>query len=79
MPETKTQKDPRTISHEDALNLIRSMVKQHGTQTAAARELGITAVYMSDILAGKSAISDNVARKLGYRRVIVFEKAGEHE
>lgn len=71
---TKTATTPRTISHDDALNLIRDIVKRNGTQFAAAKELDISPMYLSDILKGKSAISDTIARKLGYRRVIMFEQ-----
>ncbi len=75
MPDTDKKK-PNTISHEDALNLIREIVKRQGTQLKAAKELDISPMYLSDILNGKSSISDNVARRLGYRRVLVFEKEG---
>lgn len=74
MPE---KKNPNVISHEDALNLIRAIVKSKGSQFAAAKHLDISPMYLSDILRGKSDISDNVARKLGYRRVMVFEKDKE--
>ena len=75
MPDTNKKK-PTTISHEEALELIRQIVKRKGTQLEAAKELDISSMYLSDILKGKSAISDNVARRLGYRRVLVFEKEG---
>ena len=65
-----------TITHDKALELIRSIVKEEGTQFAAAKRLDVSPMYLSDILNGKRAISDNVARRLppnGYRRVIFFQ------
>jgi hypothetical protein len=32
---------------------------------------------MADILSGRKAISDAVAKKLGYRRVVMFTNNGE--
>jgi plasmid maintenance system antidote protein VapI len=65
-----------TIKHDEAIELIRGMVKKNGSQFAAAKALDISPAYLGDILAGKRSISDNIARKLGYRRVVVFVKEG---
>jgi plasmid maintenance system antidote protein VapI len=66
----------KTIQHEEAVRLLRELVKKNGSQTAAARNLDISQAYLADILAGKRLVSDNVARKLGYKRVIIFVKEG---
>lgn len=63
-----------TITHEKAIELIRQKVKAHGSQIKTAKELDIAPAYLSDILNGRRDVSDSVARKLGYRRVIFFEK-----
>ena len=63
-----------TISHENAMDKIRAIVREAGSQVEAAKRLDISPMYLSDILAGKRGISDNVAAKLGYKRVVVFEK-----
>lgn len=65
------------ITHEKAIELIRAIVKDKGSQFAAAKFLDISPSYIGDILANKAAISDNVARKLGYRRVLAYEKIAE--
>ena len=64
----------KTIQSEEAIKALREMVKKSGSQTAVARELDISQAYLADILAGKRDVSKNVARKLGYKRVIVFVK-----
>lgn len=66
-----------TITYEKAMELIRGIVKETGSQSKAAKRLDISAQYLGDVLAGKRAISDQLARRLpptGYRRVIFFEK-----
>lgn len=65
-----------TITYAKAMELIRGIVKEEGSQKAAAQRLDISVSFLSDILNGKRAISDNVAGRLpprGYRRVIFFE------
>jgi len=61
------------ISNEKALELLRQIIKQEGSQLAAARKLDVSPAYLSDILNGNRSISDQVARKLGYRRVVFYE------
>lgn len=66
----------KTITHTDAVGLIRKVVQEHGSNVNAAKVLDISPAYLGEILKGTRAISDNVARKLGYRRVIAYEKTG---
>ena len=66
-----------TITQEKALNIIREMVASEGTQVAVAKKLDISPAYLTDILMGIRPISDNVARKLGYKRVTVYETLKE--
>ena len=62
------------ISKEKALELIKDMVKEKGSQVAAAKELNISPAYLADILNGNRSISESVAQKLGYRRVVVYQE-----
>lgn len=68
-----------TITHEKAIELIRHIIREHGSQSAVAKSLNISPAYLSDILNGKRAISEEVAKRLGYRRVVFFEKILESE
>jgi hypothetical protein len=66
-----------TITYDKAMELIRGIVKEEGSQLAAAKRLDISPQFLGDILAGKRDISDRVAGRLpphGYRRVIFFER-----
>ncbi len=66
-----------TITYDKALEIIRGLIKESGSQVIAAQRLNISVQYLNDILKGRRAISDNVAHQLpphGYRRVIFFER-----
>jgi hypothetical protein len=61
------------ITHEQALDLIRKLVETEKSQTKAAAKLDISAGYLSEIITEGKPISDAVARKLGYTRVIMYK------
>lgn len=61
------------ITHEEAVQILRDIVGKEGTQLAAAKRLDTSPQFLSDILLGRRAIPDSLARKIGYRRVISFE------
>lgn len=62
------------ITPDDAIELIEDLITELGTRSKAADALGISPQYLSDIMSGARAISDNVARKLGYSKVVYYEK-----
>jgi plasmid maintenance system antidote protein VapI len=67
------------ISNTEILSIIRQMVDKWGSQKKVADHLGISNAYMSDILAGNRDVSDTVARKLGYKRVVKYAPDGNLE
>lgn len=64
----------KTISREEAIKIISAMVRAKGSQVKAAKELDISPAYLGDIIGGRRMISDSVARKLGYKRVVLYVK-----
>lgn len=48
--------------------VLRAFVAQRPSQAAAAADLGVSAPYLSDILAGKRDFSDRVLKAIGLRR-----------
>lgn len=58
-------------------NLLRGELRQAcveaGSQRAWALRHGFSSPYVSDVLSGRREISDNLARALGYRRVVSWE------
>lgn len=44
------------------------------TRQGLAKQMGISAPYLTDLLKGRRAINDRIAAMLGYRRIVLFEK-----
>lgn len=66
------------ITVDEARELLSQMVDEKGSQSAVAKWLGVSDAYLSDILNGNRGVSDDIARKLGYRKVVVYvREAGE--
>jgi plasmid maintenance system antidote protein VapI len=65
-------KQREEITHDEILSIIKEMVGKWGTQKELADHLEISNAYMSDILNEKQAVSDKVARKLGYKRIVKY-------
>jgi plasmid maintenance system antidote protein VapI len=69
-------KPKEEITQEEILDIIKQMAKKWDTQKELAEQLGISNAYMSDILAGIRPVSDGVARRLGYRRIVKYTREG---
>jgi plasmid maintenance system antidote protein VapI len=65
-------KPKEEITQAEILSIIKEMVGKWGTQKELADHLGISNAYLNDIIHGKQAVSNKVAQKLGYKRVIKF-------
>jgi plasmid maintenance system antidote protein VapI len=60
------------ITHDEILKIIKEMKVKWGSQKELADQLGISSAYLSDILHDKKVVSDMVARKLGYTRIVKY-------
>jgi plasmid maintenance system antidote protein VapI len=58
----------------DLLGRLRVRLDEPGGKLALARELAITPFHLSGILRGRWPISDEIAEKLGYRKVVRYER-----
>lgn len=56
---------------DEPLTALKTLVKREGSQKDAARTLGISQAYLSDILNQRRDFSDRLLRLLGFRRMIV--------
>jgi DNA-binding transcriptional regulator YdaS (Cro superfamily) len=50
---------------------LRALIVAHGSQRAAAKALGISEVYLSDLKHGRRPMSAKVLAKLGLQRIVV--------
>lgn len=55
----------------DPVQALREFVRQFPLQKDAAEALGISGVYLSDLLNQRRDVSPNMLAKLGLRRVVV--------
>lgn len=56
------------------LDRLKAGVKQAGTQSAYAKQLGISLAYLNDVLRGRRAVSDNLAAKVGLVRHTTYRE-----
>ena len=66
-----------TITYDEMVKVLIQKRIDAGSPAIAADELEISRQYFNDMIRGRRDISDNVARKLGYRRVMFFVKLEE--
>ena len=72
-------KPKEEITHDEILEIIREMVAKWGSQKSVADHLQISNAYMSDILGGGRDVSDRVAKRLGYKKVVKYARDGSIE
>ena len=65
------------MTRDELVKLLQRKVQRAGTQAALAEELGVTAVYLGDVLLGKREPGPKLLNALGFRRVITYVKAGK--
>jgi hypothetical protein len=59
---------------------FRSALKAHpGAQAGWARQHGVSATYVSDVLHGRREISETIAAALGLHRMTIFVRANQGE
>lgn len=65
-------KKQHPITVEQARELLLAMVSQKGSQRKVALDLQISPSYLNEILDGEKPISNEVAKKLGYSKVVMY-------
>lgn len=59
------------MKERDPHAVLTELVKQCGTQSAAAERLGVSRMFVTDLLLRRRKFSDEMLAKLGLRRVVV--------
>lgn len=67
------------LTEKQMLSILWGMVAEHGSQKAVAEIIGIKPATLNDILHENRAISEKVAKRIGYVRKAVFEGINENE
>jgi len=55
---------------------LEKLIHEHGTMARVAQSIGVDVSYISYMLSGKREPSDEVAERLGLRRVVRYEPIG---
>lgn len=63
----------RLISEYEMWNVLLSLTQKDG-QKSLAKSLKISPQYLCDVLQEKRKISDKLAEKLGYKKLVYFKK-----
>ena len=51
---------------------LRALVRELGSQKAVAKKLGFTPSFINDVLKGRREMTEALAAKLGFKRVVTF-------
>ncbi len=63
-----------TVEIVRAYDVLRAFTLHYGLQRNAAKALGVSPGYVSDLLSGRRDFSEAMLAKLGLRRIVVREK-----
>lgn len=63
------------MTHEKFIQLLIKEVKNAGSQRALAEKLGVSPAYLGDVLHGRREPGRSILEPLGFRRVVLYEKA----
>lgn len=62
-----------TLTEKQVVEALKARTRQTSQRKVAA-ELRLSAAFVCDVLKGRREVTDRLARKMGYRRVVKFEK-----
>lgn len=58
------------------VDALRRLVRELGSQKAVAKKLGFTPSFINDVLQGRREMTEALASKLGYKRVVSYVPKG---
>lgn len=64
--------DALICAEHDILEALTITVEEQSSQRKVAADLGVSAVYLGDVLHGRRGVGAGLAEKLGWDKVTVF-------
>ena len=64
---------PKTFTDEQIVEELRKATRE-SSQTAVAKEIGVSMAYISEVLKGRRPLGPKVLEYLGYRREVSIRK-----
>ena len=62
------------IDKSGVIGQLEVFISRHGNARAAAKALKVSAPYLSMVRTGRRPLSAKVLKRLGYRRIVMFEQ-----
>ena len=69
--------DTALMTEEQAREYLRAYVQKRATQEAAALDLGVSAMYISDVLRSRRGIGRKLASGLGLEREVMYRQRAQ--
>ena len=63
------------MTHAQLVTRLLALVKRAGSQQDAAQRIGVSAAYLSDVLAGKRHAGPKILKHFGIAKTLRYEKA----
>lgn len=67
------------LSQDDVVMILKRETDKAGSQKAYAAAIGVSAQYLSEVLAGTRAPGEKILKALGLRKIVVYIQAGSSE
>ena len=61
------------MTHKELHIYLLDWVQDWPSQSEASRQLGVSRSHLNHVLAGRKAISEHIAAKLGFKTVVSYE------
>lgn len=58
----------KELTREDIIQLMRALADERGSQTAAAKEIGITLAYFNDVIQGRKDPGPSILQHFGVEK-----------
>lgn len=61
-------------TEKELINILKQSISSNQTQKEIAKQIGVSPQYLHDILWERRKISEDVAKALGFEKVIMFKR-----
>jgi predicted transcriptional regulator len=61
------------VTNKQIVQMLRNVVRMK-SQREVADDLGLSPAFVCDVLKGRREVTERLAKKMGYRKVVEFEK-----
>ncbi len=63
-----------TITIDEVRRRLQQQIDLHGSQTAAARNLGVSLAYLNDVIRGRREPGEKLLTPIGIQKVVIYQE-----